>query len=92
LNSETVETALEQGYPLADPLETTVREQLKQAERGLRPAKIKQKVSGCFRTEQGARVYARLQGVIAACRKQDRNVFAVLRTPFAHQTVTLLAG
>jgi hypothetical protein len=49
-------------------------------------------VSGCFRAKQGAKVCARLQGVIAACRKQDRNVFAVLRTPFAHQPVTLLAG
>jgi transposase len=63
-----------------------------QAERGLYPAKVKQNVRGCFRTGQGARVYARLQGVIAARRKQDKNVFAVLRTPFAHQPVTLLAG
>jgi transposase len=63
-----------------------------QAERDLRPAKVKQKVSGCFRTQQGAKVYARLQAVISTCRKQDRNVFAVLRTLFAHQPVTLLAG
>jgi hypothetical protein len=33
-----------------------------------------------------------LQGVISTCRKQDRNVFAVLRTLFAHQSVTLLTG
>lgn len=31
-----------------------------QAERDLHPAKIKQKVSGCFCTDHGARVYARL--------------------------------
>ncbi len=31
LNSETVETTLEQGYELAAPLEGTVREQLQQA-------------------------------------------------------------
>ncbi len=63
-----------------------------QAERDLRPAKVKQKVSGCFRTEGGAKVYARLQAVISTCRKQERNVFAVLHSLFALQPVTLLAG
>ena len=63
-----------------------------QAERDLRPAKVKQKVSGCFRTQQGSKVYARLQAVISTCRKQDRNVFALLRSLFAHQPVTLLVG
>jgi len=62
-----------------------------QAERDLRPAKVKQKVSGCFRTGHGAGVYARLQAVIATCRKQGRNVFLTLRTLFAHQPVSLLA-
>jgi len=63
-----------------------------QAERDLRGAKVKQKVSGCFRTEQGSKVYARLQAVISTCRKQERNVFAVLRSLFSHQPLTLLAG
>jgi transposase len=60
-----------------------------QAERDLRPAKVKQKVSGCFRTQQGAKVYARLQAVISTCRKQERNVYAFLRALFAHQLVSL---
>ena len=63
-----------------------------QAERDLRPAKVKQKVSGCFRTDQGAAVYARLQAVISPCHKQGRNVFATLRDLFARQPVCLLAG
>jgi len=63
-----------------------------QAERDLRPAKVKQKVSGCFRTQQGAKVYARLQAVISTCRKQERNVFASLHNLFAYQPLTLLAG
>lgn len=62
------------------------------AERDLRPAKVKQKVSGGFRTVQGANVYARLQAVISTARKQDRNVFAFLRDLFAYQPITLLAG
>jgi transposase len=62
-----------------------------QAERDLRPAKVKQKVSGGFRTAQGAKVYARLQAVISTCRKQERNVFGTLRDLFAHQPVSLRA-
>lgn len=63
-----------------------------QAERDLRPVKVKQKVSGCFRTASGAQVYARLQAVISTCRKQGRNVFAFLHSLFARQHVTLIAG
>lgn len=62
------------------------------AERDLRPAKVKQKVSGGFRTVQGANVYARLQAIISTARKQDRNVFAFLRDLFAYQPVTLFVG
>ena len=36
-----------------------------QAERDVRPAKVKQKVSGCLRTLKGARVFARLQAFIS---------------------------
>jgi len=37
-------------------------------------------------------VYTRLQAVISTCRKQERNVFVTLRSLFAHQPVSLLAG
>lgn len=46
-----------------------------QAERDLRPAKIKQKVSGGFRTLQGAHYFARIFGAISTFRKQQLNVF-----------------
>jgi len=45
------------------------------AERDLRPAKIKQKVAGCFRTFQGAQIYARIQGFASTLRKQGQPVF-----------------
>ena len=45
-----------------------------EAERALRPAKIKQKVSGGFRSEAGAERYARIGGFIATLRKQNYNV------------------
>jgi transposase len=63
-----------------------------QAERDLRAVKVKQKVSGSFRTEHGAARYARLQGMISTCRKQERPVFHTLRALFAHQPVSLVAG
>ena len=56
-----------------------------QAERDLRPAKVKQKVSGCFRTLPGAQVYARLQALISTCRKQHKPVFQSLRLLFSDQ-------
>jgi len=74
--------ALVEGVPFTNNL----------AERDLRPAKIKQKVSGSFRTFQGAKVYARLQALISTCRKQDRNIFDTLRNLFALQPVSLIAG
>ena len=50
-----------------------------QAERDLRPAKVKQKMAGCFRTLRGARIYARIQGFISTVRKHGLNVFKELR-------------
>jgi len=50
-----------------------------QAERDLRPAKVKQKMAGCFRTLRGARIYARIQGYISTARKHGLNVFKELR-------------
>lgn len=50
-----------------------------QAERDLRPVKGKQKVAGCFRTQTGARRYARLQGIFSSLRKQGYSVFHTLK-------------
>lgn len=60
------------------------------AERDLRPAKVKQKVSGCFRTLFGAEIYACLQAIIATCRKQGRNIFATLMGIFFYLPVSLM--
>ena len=52
------------------------------AERDIRPVKVKQKVSNCFRTFKGAEIYARIEGFISTARKNQRNVFSELCTTF----------
>jgi transposase len=45
-----------------------------QAERDLRPAKVKQKVSNCFRTLAGATYYARIAAFISTITKNQMNL------------------
>lgn len=54
-----------------------------QAERDIRPLKVKLKVCGTFRSLLGAKIYARFQAVISTLRKQNINVFTALRDLFA---------
>ena len=49
-----------------------------QAERDIRPTKIKQKMSGGFRSENGTQSYCRIQSFISSLRKQSRQVFQEL--------------
>lgn len=49
-----------------------------QGERDIRMEKVRQKVSGCFRTLHGARVFARNRSYISTCRKQGRNILDAL--------------
>ena len=52
-----------------------------ESERDLRMTKVRQKVSGCFRTVQGLKDFCILRSIIETARKQGWNVLEVLQTP-----------
>jgi transposase len=62
-----------------------------QAERDLRLGKVKQKVSGCFRSLNGAQDYARVISVISTLKKQSYVIFQSLVDMFRHNSLTLSA-
>ena len=52
------------------------------AERDLRMMKVKQKVSGGFRTTPGAHAFCRIRRYIATMKKQGHNAIAALKSVF----------
>jgi transposase len=71
---------------LSDP---TVPFTNNQAERDLRMMKVRQKISGGFRSATGAQTFATLRTVLSTARKQDWNILATLTTPPALLTQNL---
>ncbi|UCH95773.1 MAG: IS66 family transposase [Candidatus Aminicenantes bacterium] len=49
-----------------------------QGERDIRMIKLRQKISGTFRTKQGAEFFCRIRSYISTARKNDINVFSAI--------------
>ena len=52
------------------------------AEQDIRMMKVQQKISGCFRTPEGATIFCRLRTYLSTMRKQDVHLLTALQQVF----------
>lgn len=60
-----------------------------QAERDLRMMKLKQKISGCFRSKNGAKMFCRIRGYLSTVRKQGLPMIDALIGLFSGNPISI---
>jgi len=60
-----------------------------QAERDIRMVKLKQKISGTFRSQNGASLFFRIRSYVSSAKKQGHNVFDALASCFQGRPLNL---
>ena len=63
-----------------------------QAEKDIRPAKLKLKISNCFRSDESEKIYDRIESFVSTARKNSKNIFAELKKSFEGQNFLTLKG
>jgi len=53
-----------------------------QGENDLRMTKVQQKISACFRSMEGAKIFCRVRSHLSMCRKQGMTATQALTLPF----------
>jgi transposase len=54
-----------------------------QGERDLRMTKVQQKISGCFKSEEGAKIFCRVRGYLSTCSKHGVDATQALKILFS---------
>jgi transposase len=62
------------------------------AERDIRMVKLKQKISGTFRSQNGASLFFRIRGYVSSAKKQGHNVFDALALCFQGRPLNLVGA
>jgi transposase len=59
------------------------------SERDLRMLKLQQKISGCFRSIEGVKVFCRIRSFLSSTRKQSRGLLPSIELVFSGKTIVL---
>jgi len=58
-----------------------------QGERDIRMAKLKQKISGCFRGQEGGEIFSRIRGYVSTLRKNDLSILEGIQSAFENSPI-----